>query len=67
MNALSQPPSSQQNCLQCRHYYITHDAGFMHGCRMFQMKSQRLPMLEVIAASGKVCEGFAEKIRKKTE
>jgi len=49
------------HCLQCVHYYITHDLHFMYGCRMFQIKSKRQPMLEVVEASGDVCQGFKAK------
>jgi hypothetical protein len=53
----------QQNCRLCVHYYITHDVNFMYGCRMFGIKSQRQPLMEIIEASGKPCEGFELKQR----
>jgi hypothetical protein len=45
----------QQNCRLCVHYYITHDVNFMYGCRMFGIKSQRQPLMEIVEASGQPC------------
>jgi hypothetical protein len=42
----------------CEHYYITHDASFPYGCRGMNFKSKRLPLLEVIEASGAYCLAF---------
>jgi hypothetical protein len=54
------PPS----CNRCVHYYITHDANFRYGCRAFNFKSSRQPMLDVIEASGEACHHFQQKQRK---
>lgn len=59
----SQAKNPPPNCHQCRHYYITHDAHFRYGCRAFDFKSQRLPMLEVIEASGQACQLFLLKVK----
>ena len=53
--------ASPRNCRLCAHYFITHDPQFRYGCRAFGLKSQRQPMLDVIEASGKPCEGFVDK------
>ena len=50
-----------QHCLQCANYYITHDIHFMYGCRVFQIKSKRQPILDVVDASGDICQGFKAK------
>jgi hypothetical protein len=52
------------NCLECRHYYITWDADFPHGCKGMQFKSRRLPQLEVLEASGRDCLMMVEKKRR---
>ncbi len=49
------------SCLQCMNYYITHDVHFMYGCRVFQIKSKRQPILDVVEASGDTCQGFKAK------
>ena len=49
------------DCWQCRHHYITHDAGFPYGCQAMGFKSRRLPCLEVLAASGHPCLMFRRK------
>jgi hypothetical protein len=49
------------SCNDCVHYFITHDADFIYGCRAFGFKSQRQPIFEVVAASGQDCEGFQKK------
>jgi hypothetical protein len=49
------------NCTKCTHYYITHDAHFLHGCRAHKFKSRQLPQYAVIAASDTECLAFAPK------
>lgn len=49
------------NCNLCRHFYITWDARFRYGCRAMDFKSQRLPMLEVLEASGQPCQAYLPK------
>lgn len=49
------------NCNACRHFYVTWDAQFRYGCRALDFKSQRLPMLEVLEASGQPCHFFQRK------
>ena len=56
------PGSKPPTCNDCRHYYITHDAQFRYGCRAFDFKSRRQPMLDVIEASGQQCQHFQKKI-----
>ncbi|MDR1890538.1 MAG: hypothetical protein LBQ81_14420 [Zoogloeaceae bacterium] len=54
-------PENQPDCRECQHYYITHDARFPYGCRAMNFKSRRLPVQEVLAASGARCFLFQTK------
>lgn len=44
--------------MRCVYHYITYDPGFPYGCRAMQFKSRRLPMHDVIEASGIECQMF---------
>jgi hypothetical protein len=59
----SKPEKKPHSCKDCRHYYITHEVEFRYGCRAFNFKSQRQPILEVIEASGQDCQYFQEKTK----
>jgi len=61
----STPPATQHktDCNACRHLFITYEARFPYACRKLAFKSQRLPHLEVLAASGEPCAGFESKNR----
>jgi len=59
----TEPADTPVDCNNCTHYYITHDAHFRYGCRALDFKSQRLPILDVIEASGESCHYFQEKKR----
>ncbi len=48
-------------CLECRHYYVTYEPSFPHGCRLFQMRSRMLPSIEVERNSGRPCQGYEAK------
>lgn len=50
------PP--EPDCLRCRHYYVTYETSWPHGCRAFDFKSARLPRMVVAESSGKRCEVF---------
>ncbi|RJR50646.1 MAG: uracil-DNA glycosylase [Desulfobacteraceae bacterium] len=54
---------SQIACLQCKHYYVTWDQAFPHGCRAMGFKSRMPPALKVKEASGMECQTFARKDR----
>ena len=56
MNAQGRP-----DCHRCKHYYVTWDASFPHGCKGFGMKSKRFPSLSVYFASGTNCMLFSAK------
>jgi hypothetical protein len=45
-----------RTCMYCVHYFITHETHFRYGCRALAFKSKRQPILDVIEASGQVCQ-----------
>lgn len=50
------------DCHRCRHYFITWDEHFPHGCRRMGFKSRRFPGDEVRhATGGHSCQLFEEK------
>ena len=54
------------DCHRCRHYFITWDERFPHGCRRMGFKSRRSPGDEVrYATSGQNCRLFDEKDARK--
>ncbi len=61
MSDLTEAPQEMPNCLDCAHYYITHDASFPYGCRGMNFKSKRLPQLDVIEVSQAYCLAFRQK------
>lgn len=52
---------SQNICIRCTHYYITHDTALPYGCRALRFVSRTSPWREVLAASGTACEYFKAK------
>ncbi|SFG88471.1 hypothetical protein SAMN05660649_03010 [Desulfotomaculum arcticum] len=50
-----------KNCFKCKHYYITWDARFPNGCRIYGIKTKYNLSTEVIKATGKECLCFEEK------
>ncbi|MBF0176920.1 MAG: uracil-DNA glycosylase [Magnetococcales bacterium] len=49
------------DCLTCKHFRITWDAGFPRGCTVMGFKSRFLPSHEVRSASGLTCLKFEPK------
>jgi hypothetical protein len=49
------------DCHKCRHYVVTWDKAFPHGCRGIGFKSRHLPNVAVRMNSGKDCLLFQEK------
>jgi hypothetical protein len=60
----NKPEAQAFRCNDCVHYYITFEAQFRYGCRALDFKSQRLPMLDVLEASGQPCQFFQGKPRR---
>jgi len=54
----SHSPRSAPDCLKCRHFFVSWDPRFPRGCRVFEIKSLRLPSDEVYAATGHHCPSF---------
>jgi hypothetical protein len=54
----SKTAGQEPNCNTCMFFYITYEANFRYGCRALDFKSQRLPMLDVLEASGQPCQFF---------
>ncbi|WP_443640404.1 hypothetical protein ABXT70_10295 [Candidatus Njordibacter sp. Uisw_039] len=53
--------SSTPDCMQCKHFYVTWEAKFPRGCRLFAIKSRQLPMIEIMRIDGHACRGYAPK------
>lgn len=53
------------DCNACRHLFITYEPRFPYACRKLAFKSQRMPHLDVISASGEPCAGF--EVKKSTQ
>jgi hypothetical protein len=49
------------NCHKCKHYYVTWDKHFPHGCRAMKFKSKQYPSAVVFASSALECLLFEEK------
>ncbi|MCW7752813.1 uracil-DNA glycosylase [Desulfobotulus sp. H1] len=49
------------NCYRCRHYYITWEPKFPHGCRGLNFKSREMPSLAVFRSSGQPCHFYTPK------
>ena len=55
-------------CRDCKHFFITFDQRVPYGCRVYQIKSAKLPSLAVKDAnSGQECIGFSPKDRVKNK
>jgi hypothetical protein len=50
------------SCRKCRHYYVTWDKSFPHGCKAMGFKSKRPPALTVRNASGEDCLLYVKKV-----
>jgi hypothetical protein len=48
-------------CRQCRHYYITWDKDFPHGCHAMNFKSHQMPSTAVYENSGETCLVYTKK------
>ena len=48
-------------CLNCEHFYITHQPDFPYGCKAMGFKSAKPPYLEVLRTSGIQCLAYKKK------
>jgi len=49
------------DCHKCKHYYVTWDKHFPHGCRAMKFKSKELSSYVVGRSSGMPCLLFKAK------
>ena len=42
------------DCHKCKHYYVTWDKDFPHGCRAMRFKSRQLPCIVVRNSSPEI-------------
>lgn len=49
------------DCHRCRHYYVTWDQRFSHGCKAMNFKSRELPSIVVQRNSGEPCHYYSPK------
>ena len=52
------------NCIYCRHFNVSWDPRFPHGCKLFGVKSRAMPSQVVGEATGAPCEHFTPKTKK---
>ena len=50
------------NCTRCKHYMVTWDLKHPKGCKLFNVKSSRIPAQVVYEATSMQCEHYCEKI-----
>ncbi|MBU3725393.1 MAG: uracil-DNA glycosylase [Burkholderiaceae bacterium] len=48
-------------CTRCRHYYVTWDQSFPHGCTLYGVKSKQPPSHTVKDATGAPCQFWEPK------
>ncbi len=53
--------AGRPTCIQCVHYYVTHDPAQPYGCRGLGFKAAQNPAAMVFASSGIECQIFMEK------
>lgn len=56
--------AGRPNCIQCIHYFVTHNHAKPHGCRGLGFKSAHNPAAVVFASSGLECQLFVLKKKK---
>ena len=49
------------DCHKCKHYYVTWDENFPHGCRAMKFKGKALPSATVLSSSNMSCLLFVKK------
>lgn len=49
------------DCKKCGYFYITWEARFPNGCRLFRIKSKQIPSIVVYKSTGTRCENFVQK------
>jgi hypothetical protein len=56
------------DCRKCRHYYVTWDKNYPHGCKAMKFKSKQLPSIDVRISSHRECLLISKKenVKEKT-
>jgi hypothetical protein len=56
------------DCHKCRHYYVTWDKTYPHGCKAMKFKSKQLPCIDVRISSHRECLLISKKenVKEKT-
>jgi hypothetical protein len=49
------------DCHKCKHFYVTWDKNFPHGCKAMGFKSKSIPSTAVYEASGISCQQYDPK------
>jgi len=49
------------DCHKCRHYYVTWNKDYPHGCRAMEFKGRFMPSISVRRISGRECLMYHEK------
>ena len=62
MSDSSKAKKNQVNCMDCRHFYITHQRNRPYGCRAMKFISLQMPCVAVRMNSGLECQLFSPKV-----
>ncbi|MEO0653015.1 MAG: uracil-DNA glycosylase [Planctomycetota bacterium] len=60
------PRPQSKGCHGCRHFRVTYDATWPYVCAAFDLRSKRLPSVEVEQASGAPCRAREERATRST-
>ncbi|HIJ78674.1 MAG: uracil-DNA glycosylase [Desulfobulbaceae bacterium] len=52
---------TRPNCMECFHFYITHEPAHPYGCRAIGFKSSQYPAVVVYKNSGIHCQLYRPK------
>lgn len=52
-------PERAPNCLKCEHFFVTWEPSHPRACKVFGIKSRRLPSLLVKETTGHHCPAFS--------
>ncbi|MBW2407653.1 MAG: uracil-DNA glycosylase [Deltaproteobacteria bacterium] len=55
------------DCHKCKHYYVTWDKNFPHGCKAMGFKSKQIPSIQVRVISQRECLLVSKKNTGKTK
>ncbi|MGK0288851.1 MAG: hypothetical protein ACI86H_000272 [bacterium] len=56
--------STNVRCNQCKHYFVTWDKNYPHGCKKIGFKGTIIPSRYVMQVSGNACLAFETKSKK---